>query len=192
MKEKLLFLLLFIPTLLFSQVEPRKILHAKVINGDTIPQVYLDEYMVVEKRTFKNKRQEQKYTKLVRDVKAVYPYAKLAGKRLREYNDVLVQLPTERQRKAYLSKVEEEMQEEFGDDLKKMTITQGVILIKLIDRETGNTSYELVKEMRGSFSAFFWQGLARIFGHNLKEDYDSSGDEKDIEQIVVMLEKGIY
>jgi hypothetical protein len=83
------------------------------------------------------------------------------------------------------------LKEQFGSELTSLTINQGRILIALIDRETGETSYELVEELRGKFSAFFWQGLARIFGHNLKTHYDPDGEQRDIENIVQQIELGI-
>lgn len=82
------------------------------------------------------------------------------------------------------------MKEKFEKDLKKLTFNQGTILIKLVDRETGTTSYNLVKELRGSFQAFFWQSLARLFGSTLKSEYDAEGDDAAIESIVRSIEKG--
>ena len=83
-----------------------------------------------------------------------------------------------------------ELKSDFERDLKQLTITQGRILIKLIDRETGNTSYALVKELRGSLQAFFWQGLARLFGTNLKTEFDAAGEDAAIESIVQQIERG--
>ena len=85
---------------------------------------------------------------------------------------------------------ENEIKEEYGDELKKLTFSQGKILLLLIDRETGDTSYELVKDLRGSFSAFFYQTFARIFGFNLKIQYDPNGKHRMIEEIVRLIEKG--
>jgi hypothetical protein len=126
----------------------------------------------------------------VRDLKITYPYAVLARQKLEELNAYYVTLNTERERKAYAKLVEEELKAEFEEDLKKLTITQGRLLIKLIDRETGSTSYELVKELRGSFSAFFWQAVARIFGSNLKTQYDPLGEDKLIEEILILIQHG--
>ena len=86
--------------------------------------------------------------------------------------------------------MEDELREEYEGDLRKLTITQGIILIKLVDRETGDTSYELVKQFRGSFSAFFWQQLARLFGHNLKLQYEPYGEDYLIEEVVQLIEAG--
>ena len=89
-----------------------------------------------------------------------------------------------------MRKAEKEINEEFGGDLRDLTFTQGKILLKLIDRETGNTSYDLVKELRGGFTAFFYQGFARIWGYNLKSDYDPKDEDELIETIVTLIERG--
>ncbi|MBK7854737.1 MAG: DUF4294 domain-containing protein [Bacteroidetes bacterium] len=89
-----------------------------------------------------------------------------------------------------MKKREDEMKARFDAELKKLTMTQGRILIKLIDRETGNTSYTLVKELRGNLSAFYWQGLAKLFGSNLKTEFDAQGEDAAIEQICRAIERG--
>ena len=195
MRNALFILFVFVFSLpLFSQVDERNgtVLHATVIEGDTVPLIYLPSCKVYDERNFRSKREERKYGKLKRDVMAVYPYAKLAGMKLDEYSAELATIESDRKRKKFMKQVEEELEEEFGNELRDLTISQGVILIKLIDRETGDTSYELVKELRGSFSAFFWQSLARIFGHNLKDQYDPEGEEEMIENIVLLIEDGVY
>ena len=85
---------------------------------------------------------------------------------------------------------EKEIKEEYGEELKDLTFSQGKILIKLLDRETGNTSFELVQDLRGKFTAFWYQAFARIWGYNLKVKYDPEGEDKEIEDIVVMIENG--
>ena len=89
-----------------------------------------------------------------------------------------------------MKKVEKDVFAEYEDDMRDMTITQGRLLIKLIDRETQNTSYTLIKDYRGKFSAAFWQGIARIFGTNLKEEYDPYGDDVLIESIIQEIDAG--
>lgn len=161
--------------------------------SDSIPLLYLYPCKVSDDRVFKNKSQRVKYDRLVRKVRKVYPYAKLAGSLLRAYNDTLVQMGGgEYYRKKYMKKVEQQLKAKFGPELENLTITEGAILIKLIDRETGQTSYELVKEMRGVISAVFWQTMATIFGQNLKENYDSAGEDQMIEDIVKNIENGAY
>ncbi len=164
---------------------------AKVRNGDTIVLAYLHPVYITENWSPRKKRRYiKKYNKLVRDVKKAYPYAKLAGDKLKYYDAELKAIEGKKERKKFLDKVEVELREEYEGDLKKLTITQGIILIKLVDRETGDTSYELVKQFRGSFSAFFWQQLARLFGHNLKLRYDPMGEDYLIEEVVQLIEAG--
>lgn len=166
------------------------IVRAAIYEGDTIPWLGIQQVNIYGERSFKNKKQEQKWNKMKRDVKRVYPYALLASAKLKEYNRILEQMPTEAHRKVYMKKAEEELKSQFEGELKKLTVTQGKILIKLIDRETGNTSYEVVKELRGSFQAFMWQSVARIFGSSLKSEYDADGDDKMIEDIIHLIEAG--
>ena len=157
--------------------------HAIVFNGDTMSMVYLPSIYVFEKRQFNSKRQEVKYTKLRRDVLKVLPYARLAGNKYNEVEVKLQYIPNENMRKALTKRTENEIREGFEGELRNLTMTQGRILIKLIDRETTHTSYEVVKEFRGNISAFFWQGLASVFGSNLKSEYNLD-DDKDIEAII--------
>jgi hypothetical protein len=166
------------------------IVHARVIDGDTIALVTLKEFSLYAPRVFKTERESKQYGRLLRDVKAAYPYALIASAKLKEYNDILLSFKTEKERKEFLKKAEKEMKAEFENDLKNLTLRQGRILIKLIDRETGNSSYELVKDLKGSFSAFMWQSLARMFGSSLKDRYDADGDDKLIEEIIILIENG--
>lgn len=159
-------------------------------NGDTLAVITLPEYVKFAHPVFKNVFQEYRWNRLVRNVKAAYPYARLAGIRMVEYETQLLNIKTEKERKQLMKEAEEKIREEFEDDLKQLTFTQGWILLKLIDRETGHSSYELVKEFRGQFRAFFWQTFARIFGFDLKVRYDPLDADKDIELIVRMIEAG--
>lgn len=162
-------------------------------NGDTIPTVTLQPITVEETRIFASKREERKWSRLKRDVAKAYPYSKIAGKKLKEYNDKMINLSQADQKKM-LRLAEQDLKKEFEDDIQNMTLNQGRILIKLIDRETGNTSYSLVKDLRGSFQAFFWQSLARIFSVNLKSSYDPNSNSEDrmIEDIVLTIEDGTF
>jgi len=109
---------------------------------------------------------------------------------LKEYDQLLSQFSNENEKKKYMKRAEKQLKEEFGGELKQLTMSQGRILIKLIDRETGQTSYDVVKSMRGSFSAFMWQGLALMFNSNLKDDYDAEGEDIAIERAIKMIEGG--
>ncbi|MFM7015784.1 MAG: DUF4294 domain-containing protein [Bacteroidota bacterium] len=161
-----------------------------IINGDTIPTVYLKGVEIVAPLSPEAAARQQAYLKLRRDVLRAYPYAKLASMKLKYINDQVATMSNERQKKRFIKETERELKEQFEQDLKHLTVTQGRILIKLIDRETGNTSYALVKELRGGLQAFFWQGLARLFGENLKSEYDAIGEDQMIEQIVRQIENG--
>jgi hypothetical protein len=189
--SSLIVCLMGISNLAFAQTDQRKALPVTIVNGDSLPTLNLGNVNVVEKRKFSSKVDRRRYDRLERYVTKVYPYAELAGKLLQNYDDTLKLIKNEVRRKAYMKKVEEELKEEFEGELKKLTVMQGIILVKLIDRETGASSYDLVRQLRGSLSAFLWQSMARLFGQNLKLKYDPTGEDKDIEQIVQMLERGV-
>jgi len=129
--------------------------------------------------------------KLIRNVKIVYPIAKEANRRLREVDAKMATIKSKKDQSAYIKQVEKDLKTEYTPVLKQITFSQGKILIKLIDRETSNTSYELVKQLRGTLSAFFWQSIARIFGANLKDTYKKEGEDKLIEEIIVLYEAGL-
>ncbi len=164
------------------------LLRSVEFNGDTIGSAQIEEVVIFPRIKFDNRRQMKRYRKMIRDIKKVYPFAQKAKYKLIEMNEEYKNLKTEREKRKYINNVENELKEEFKDDLKKLTITQGRYLLKLIDRETGNTSYELLKELKGSFSAVFWQTIARVFGHNLRAEYDPYGDDRLIERIVILIE----
>ena len=172
-----------------QDITSSKIVRAEIVDGDTILVQSLRIVLVYEPRTFSSKKEKRRYSKLKRDILKVYPYAKLAGERLRDYESRMDVMKNEREKKKFLKQVEQDLQDEFGDELTDLTITQGTILLTLVDRETGDTSYELVKQLRGTISAFFWQSLARLFGHNLKDRYDADGDQEMIEDIILRIEK---
>ncbi len=161
---------------------------AIIVDGDTLPYMWLPTINIYTTRIFKSKRQQIQYTKLRRDVTKVWPYAKLAGQMFAKLEKELKMTNDKRVQQALIDKTEKEIMEKFEADLKKLTVTQGRILIKLIDRQTGNTSYKVVQDLKGKFSAFFWQSLARLFGSNLKSHYDPYGEDAEIEKIVISLE----
>jgi hypothetical protein len=164
-----------------------------IIKNDTVPIVDLPMCVVGKYSRppkFKSKRKRNRYNRLERKVKKVYPYAQLAASKLKEYESELALLHTEKERRKVMRKVEKALKDQYGDELKNLTVSQGKILLKLIDRQTGKTSYELVKQMRGSFSVAVWQGFALLFGQNLKSQYDRNGKDKWIEFIVKRIELG--
>ena len=177
---------------IFAQQKQSKIqtTRAIVLDGDTIPYIELKPMTFLAPRIFANRLEEVRYNRLVHNVKRVYPYAKLAGIKYEEYNKLLAALPEGQRRKA-AREIEDQIKEEFEGDLRRLTISQGHILIKLVDRETQHTSYDVVRDFRGAFSAVFWQSLGRLFGYNLKVEYDPYGDDKLIEEIVLLIEQGL-
>lgn len=159
-------------------------------DGDTIIHKNLIEITILPEREFKNARQERRYGRLVDKVKKVYPYARMAGKMLDEYEPKYMALESDKEKRKMMKELEQELLDEYKDDLKRMTISEGRILLKLIDRETTRTSYTLIKDFRGGVSATFWQGIARLFGSNLKSGYEPHGEDQMVEEIVRLIEVG--
>jgi hypothetical protein len=171
------------------QLEQKRF-RAKIEGVDTIALAQLPTCYIIEKHKFKSSRDEKRYWRLVRNVKKVLPYARLAGNKYKQLNEQLVN-KTEGEKKFLMKRVEREIKKDFSKDIKNMTYTQGTILLKLIDRETSITAYDLVKELRGSFSAMFWQSVSLMFDNSLKAEYDPVGDEQEIEGIITLLDKGL-
>jgi hypothetical protein len=162
-------------------------------NGITLPEVDIKEVTIIgypHGSTQMSTLQFRKYDRLVYNLKRVYPYSLIVREKLGEVNKELSELSDDRERRRYIKDVEKEVFGKYEDDIKQLTITQGHLLLKLIDRETQNTSYELIKQYRGGLSAAFWQGIARIFGTNLKEEFDPYGNDIVIEFIIQEIEAG--
>lgn len=132
----------------------------------------------------------RRYARLIYNLKKVYPIAKEANATLRTMENHLLTLKTKREQEAFVKAMEKKLKEKYTPILREMTFSQGKILIKLIDRETGRTSYDLVKQLRSGFSAFLWQGVARLFGANLKDTYDRYGEDRQIEILIMLYEAG--
>lgn len=158
--------------------------------GDTMFVVMLREVQIGGRKTHINPMPQHEYERLKRNVKKAYPYAKEAGKAMREFDEMMAKLDKRKDRRSYEKAFEKKMRERFEEELKNLTVTQGMILIKLINRETGKTTFTAIKEIKGSFNAFMYQTSARLFGHNLKDDYDPDGKDYIIEDIVQMIERG--
>ncbi len=161
-------------------------------NGVTMPEVEIKEVTIVggASKSSSTRRDYRRYERLIYNIKRAYPYALIVRDRLSMVNEELKKMDTERERKAYLKDVEKDVFAQYENDITHLTISQGIILIKLIDRETQNTSYELIREYRGWLSATFWQGIARLFGTNLKAQYDRFGEDAAIEMILIEIEEG--
>jgi hypothetical protein len=159
-------------------------------DGDSVPVVNLPAVEVLDKMNPLVVNNMHRYLKLKRDVLRAYPYAKLAANTLREINDSLATLHKPKQRKKYIKQSEARLKAQFEKDLRRLSVSQGRILLKLVNRETGDTSYEIVKDLRGPFNALFWQTMARFFGSSMKSEYDPRGEDRLIEDIVRSIENG--
>jgi hypothetical protein len=170
--------------------QEKLVVFGKIVDGDTIPVIPLREVTIYGWEMVDGPRAEKRLTRLMKNVKKVYPYAKLAGIKLSEYEIILQDVHDEKQRRKIMKQAEDELDLAYGEELRNLTISQGKILIKLIDRETGSSTYDLVADLRGTFRAFFYQTFAKLFGYNLKVKYDPEGEDKEIELIVRMIESG--
>ena len=152
-----------------------------IIEGDTIPREFidLDEVILLNKLAFNSKEDRRRYLILKRKTKKVYPYAKLAAERLTSLKNRLDSITNKRKKKSYTKKVQRYIEEEFSETLKKFTRTEGQILVKLIHRQTGRTAFELVKELRTGWRAFWYNTTANMFDISLKESYTPFDDKED-------------
>lgn len=186
---------LFLPIVSLGQqmvtIDGYTILPARVVDGDTIPNAVIQSVTVLSPRKYKSKRDYRQHQRLIRNLKAAYPYAQIAKNTMSEMENHFQTLNTKKERDAYIKEVEKKMRTDFESQLVKLTVTQGRILIKLIDRELGRSSYDLVKDLKGGTSAVFWQTVARIFGSNLKAKFDSEGEDKMLNELIVQLEMGM-
>lgn len=178
----------FLGFAILAQQSDTLIVQAEVQAGDTLMVKQLDEVEVFPK--FRFKYQARRYSRLVRYVKKVYPYAQIAAEKMQEYEQILIDTPEPSAQRKIMKQIEAEIYDEWEDDLKNLTYLQGGILLKLIDRQTGESSYSIVQEFRGKFRAFFYQSFARIFGFNLKDRYNPQENDydKQIENIVCLIE----
>lgn len=165
-------------------------LKSEILDGDTLPHVLLNEVTIIKPWEFKNRREYQQYHRLVRNIKVTLPYARMAGEKLAVINKEMEAIEGKKKRRQYLREAESQLFAEFEAPLRKLTFSQGKLLIRLIDRETGDNSYNLIKEYKGGVPAFFWQGIARIFGANLKDEYNAEEDDKMIEHIIRLIDAG--
>jgi len=190
----IIFILLCLPTFLVGQEDDfieqdSTEVEYIIIQGDSIPQksIYLDEVMILDKLSFKSKEERRRYLILGRKTLKVYPYAKLAADRLNALNTRLQSLDKKRDKKKYAKKVQKYIEEEFSEELKKLTRTEGQILVKLIHRQTGKTTFDLIKELRSGWRAFWFNSTAYLFNISLKREYDPENVEEDylIEDILI-------
>jgi hypothetical protein len=162
-----------------------------VYKGDTIPSLRMPVlYVFKDFLKFKNEKERREFYKLVRNVKKTLPLAKEINGIIIETYEYLQTLPDEKSRDKHLKRVEKGLKEQYTPRLKKMTFSQGKLLIKLINRQTDSSSYELVKAFLGSFKAGFYQAFASLFGASLKKEYHPEGEDALTERVVLMVESG--
>ncbi|MBO5832524.1 MAG: DUF4294 domain-containing protein [Alistipes sp.] len=155
-------------------------------NGDSVLYVRLQEV-----RIYRRKRDFKEYQRMVRAVKKVYPLAIEASKRMENLDAELAKFDTRKDRKAYTEEIEKALKAEISPVLWKMTRYEGMILLKLIDRETNHTVFNIIKDFRSGFTAGFYQMLAKLFGNNLKLEYDPDGEDAILEKIVKYYNAGL-
>jgi hypothetical protein len=160
-----------------------------IYNGDTIPARILASVDVYHAISRAMRKRWEAMTRLRNAVYVTYPYARKAGIILNDMNTRMATMTTESQKKDYIKTKEKELKQEFTDPMEKLSVYQGKVLMKLINRQTGNNCYDIIKEYRGSFSARLWQTVAFFFGSSLKQPYDAQGDDHNIEIIVQEVER---
>lgn len=192
----------------YAQIDAntKQTLPAIVVGGDTIAFVYLNEVLIYENLTpaqrrrlnRQAKRQERRqerddaaYAKLRYNVYKVYPYANTAAFLLKDVHEKLAKIPDEKGKKKYLKNIEKELNKRFKGELEEFTISQGIVLVKLINRQTGRSCFDIIQEVKGGFNAVVWQGVALVFSNNLKREYEPTDRDKDIEGIVLELEAAL-
>lgn len=172
-------------------LQNRKICFGTVVDGDTIPLIYLREVEIRGSMLLLTPKEIRNNRKMIRNVKLMLPYAREGKRRLDQLEIEIARLPRS-ERKAAIKKAERQLMDDYGKDLKKYTFSQGLVLIKLIDRETGRTTYRIVDELRGRIRASFYQLFARVFGYNLKTGFDPAHNKTDdlIDRIVISVDYG--
>lgn len=189
MKNRLVILLLTILSLTPLWAGEGSLM-VQVVNGDTIYRASLHDVYVYAPLKFKNKQQERFYWKTVRDVKKTLPYAKLISMEMARADIELAKLETKKERKRYWRSKEKELFRTYEKDFRNMTASQGQMLMKLMDRESSRTSYQLIQQYRGKASADFWQFIAKLFKNDLKEGYDGADKDRIIERVITLVEAG--
>jgi hypothetical protein len=157
--------------------------------GDTIPQSWLPTVMVSAIQTRALKNYWNNWTRLRNAVYVTYPYARTASKVIRSVNTQLANVQDEKLRKQIIKSREKELKRDFADKVTNLSVYQGKVLMKLINRETGNNCYQLIKEYKGGFNAGIWQTVAFVFGSSLKQPYNPNGEDQEIEKLVLEVQK---
>jgi len=166
------------------------IVQACVYKGDTIPYVLLRNTFVFPELKFKNDKERIEYYRLIRNVKRTLPFARVINNTIIETYEFMETLPDKKSKEKHLKRVEKGLKDQYTSELKKLTYAQGKLLIKLVDRDCNQSSYELIKAFMGRFRAGFYQTFASLFGASLKKEYDPTGDDKLTERVIVLVENG--
>jgi hypothetical protein len=155
-----------------------------IVGSDTMTYREMEMVFVFGKMTEEQKEKYRKWTRLRNAVYVTYPFAKKAGYIFNDINFNLQNIHDKKKRKAYIKSRESELKKEFADPLTKLSVYQGKVLMKLINRETRNTCFEIIKEYKGGVTANFWQTIAWVFGSSLKQQYNPAGEDEEMEGIV--------
>ena len=190
MKSRLIILLLlvaFVVPSVVAQRRPRGYWRSEwvVENGDSIPMIH-----ILPIRKYARKPDMRRYQRLIRQVKKCYPLAKQARVEMAKMEKKLIAVKDPKEQEKLSKELQKQLVKQYTPVIMKMTISEGKVLLKLIDRETDQTAFQIIKEFRGGFVAGFWQMMAKIFGNNLKLEYDPKGKDKVLEQIVTYYEMG--
>jgi hypothetical protein len=168
------------------------LLGAVVENEDTIAMIFLPDFEVKDRLPKHWVRKQESFNRLKYNVYKVYPYAVIAAGVLKDVNANVAMMPDKKARKTYMKSVERELKAKFKGELENLSISQGQVLVKLINRQTGQNCFSIIKEVKGGFNAVVWQSIALLFSNNLKREYDPAGDDRDMEAIVKELEANNY
>jgi hypothetical protein len=193
--KKIIFVCAVISFALFSEYASAQIFklpkyYRQHLNVDSIIEntpngmIFFPEVNVYPRNMPKTQREKKQYEKLVRNFLKVYPYALEISKTYMNIDDTLAMFSTNKNRELYLKMREAQIMKHYRPILSRFTLSQSVLMVKLMDRESGSTAFEIVDELKGSVNAFFWQSFALMFGNNLKKEYDSNGDDREIEYLV--------
>lgn len=188
----MLFIFSFSTLLALAQSTHSHIKAIEIIeNGeDTLYATYLKEISIFPELKFRNKKQERFYWRTVRDVKKTLPYAKLIKKDIQYADSVLRTFSTEKEKRQWWRKFEKQLFRKYEKDFRGMYASQGMMLMKLVNRETSQTGYDLIKHYKGKFTANFWQFIAKLFKNDLKEEYDENDKDKIVERVIILVESG--
>ena len=168
-----------------------KVMHARAFyGGASVAHIVLPTFYKYPPLNFKNQKERDRYNRLVANVKRLLPLAKLARYTVIETYDFIQTLPTKKERAEHLKRVEEGLKKQYTPTLKKLTRSQGRLLVKLIDRECGQTGYDIAQAFIGAFKANMYQAIAFCFGNSLTKRYDPKGEDRYIERVVRMVESG--